>query len=45
MAQRSFGTAGTIKKLQTIADYLNFYTTALTGKFTLNYVDAFAGSG
>ena len=45
MAQRPFGTAGTIKKLQTLADYLHFYTTALTGKFRLTYVDAFAGSG
>jgi three-Cys-motif partner protein len=45
MAQKAFGTGGTIKKLQTIADYLQFYTTALGGKFRLNYVDPFAGAG
>lgn len=45
MAQRPFGSAGTLRKLETIADYLHFYTTALTGKFKLTYFDAFAGSG
>jgi len=45
MAQKSFGTGGTITKLNTIADYLQFYTTALGGKFRLTYIDGFAGSG
>lgn len=45
MAQEAFGTAGTIVKLDTIADYLQFYTKALSGKFRLTYVDPFAGTG
>ncbi len=45
MAQKAFGNRSTVKKLETLSDYLNFYTTALNGKFRLNYFDAFAGSG
>lgn len=45
MPQRPFGTGGTIRKLETVADYLHFYASALTGKFRLTYFDAFAGSG
>jgi hypothetical protein len=37
VVQRSFGSADTLKKLETIADYLHFYTTALTKKFRLTY--------
>lgn len=45
MAQRPFATGGTERKLKTIEDYLKFYTQALSGKFRLTYIDAFAGSG
>lgn len=45
MAQKSFATGGTQKKLKTIEDYLNFYTTALSSRFRLIYLDAFAGTG
>ncbi len=45
MVQKKFGNKSTVRKLETLADYLNFYTTALKGKFRLNYFDAFAGSG
>lgn len=45
MAQKAFGNKSTVKKLETLTDYLNFYTTALKGKFRLNYFDAFAGTG
>jgi three-Cys-motif partner protein len=45
MAQKSFPTAGTMKKLHTIADYMQFYVTALSGKFKLTYIDPFAGTG
>ncbi len=45
MAQRSFGNKSTIKKLNTVADYLSFYTRALPDRFRLNYFDAFAGTG
>ena len=42
---QEFGGIWTIKKLAVLQDYLKFYTTALKGKFTLHYADAFAGSG
>ena len=42
---QEFGGIWTLKKLAVLKDYLKFYTTALKGKFTLHYVDAFAGSG
>jgi three-Cys-motif partner protein len=45
MVQKSFGTGGTFKKLETISDYLQFYTRALNGKFKLTYLDPFAGTG
>ncbi len=45
MAQQPFGNKSTIKKLDTVTDYLAFYTRALSGKFNLNYFDAFAGTG
>ena len=45
MAQRPFGNKSTIKKLDTVTDYLAFYTRALSGKFRLSYFDAFAGTG
>jgi three-Cys-motif partner protein len=45
MAQKAFGNKSTVTKLETLTDYLNFYTTALKGKFRLNYFDAFAGTG
>jgi three-Cys-motif partner protein len=45
LAQKAFGNKSTVKKLQTLTDYLDFYTTALNGKFRLNYFDAFAGTG
>lgn len=45
MAQRPFATGGTIGKLRTLGDYLQFYTTALSERFRLTYLDAFAGSG
>ena len=40
-----FGGDWTERKLEILEKYLNFYTTALTGKFRLLYVDAFAGTG
>lgn len=45
VAQKAFGNKSTVRKLETLSDYLNFYTTALKGKFRLNYFDAFAGTG
>ena len=45
MAQKSFGGAGTVRKLQTVADYASFYTKVLSGRFNLHYLDAFAGTG
>lgn len=42
----SFGGSWTIEKLQILADYLDFYTTALKNQhYRLLYIDAFAGSG
>lgn len=44
--QRAFGGKDTAQKLQTVADYLNFYTIALSKhSFRLKYLDAFAGTG
>ena len=40
-----FGSGHTEAKLVTVEKYLRAFTTALAGKFTLVYVDAFAGSG
>ena len=40
-----FGSSHTEAKLVTVEKYLRAFTTALAGKFTLVYVDAFAGSG
>lgn len=46
MAQKSFGTKGTVEKLDVLANYLHVYTTALKKQnFELIYVDAFAGTG
>ncbi len=45
MPQQSFGNRSTVHKLKTVADYLAFYTRALSGKFRINYFDAFAGTG
>ncbi len=41
-----FGGDWTEEKLKILRDYLDFYTTALNNqRFTLHYVDAFAGTG
>ena len=46
MANNNFGGKHTETKLETVADYLNFYTKALKDKgFRLRYFDAFAGTG
>jgi three-Cys-motif partner protein len=51
MAQKFGSATGTLVKLETVFDYLNFYTNALKNKpsasnrFRLKYLDAFAGSG
>ena len=46
MTDNTFGGSHTEKKLETVADYLNFYTTALKNQpFKLKYFDGFAGSG
>lgn len=46
MSDNYFGGKHTQKKLETVADYLNFYTNALKNKgFNLKYFDAFAGTG
>lgn len=46
MSENIFGGHHTQRKLETVGDYLNFYTTALKYKgFTLKYFDAFAGTG
>lgn len=42
---QEFGSGHTEAKLATVEKYLKAFTTALTGKFELVYVDAFAGSG
>ena len=41
----SFGSLHTALKLRMLGEYLPAYTTALTGKFDLHYIDAFAGTG
>lgn len=45
MAQTRFGGAHTERKLKVLESYLRAYTTALSSKFHLTYVDAFAGTG
>jgi len=45
MEQDNFGGPHTVRKLETVADYLNFYTRALSPRFSLSYLDAFAGTG
>lgn len=40
-----FGAEHTKEKLQALQDYLPAYTTALGRRFTLHYIDAFAGTG
>ena len=45
MAQKPFAGKGTVVKLNTLSDYLSFYTRALGGRFRLSYLDAFAGTG
>jgi three-Cys-motif partner protein len=40
-----FGAEHTTEKLSALRDYLPAYTTALGQRFTLHYIDAFAGSG
>lgn len=42
---QEFGSGHTETKLRTVEAYLKTFTTALSGKFQLVYVDAFAGSG
>ena len=42
---QEYGSGHTEAKLVTVEKYLKAFTTALKGKFTLVYVDAFAGSG
>jgi three-Cys-motif partner protein len=42
---QEFGSGHTEAKLVTVEKYLKAFTTALASKFTLVYVDAFAGSG
>ena len=42
---QEFGSGHTEAKLATVEKYLKAFTTALAGKFSLVYVDAFAGSG
>lgn len=42
---QEFGSGHTEAKLATVEKYLKAFTTALSGKFDLVYVDAFAGSG
>lgn len=50
-AEHRFGGAWTERKLEAVSYYLEFYTTALKGRddasyrFSLWYIDAFAGSG
>ena len=43
--RHKFGAGHTREKLQILRDYLPAYTTALSQRFTLHYVDAFAGTG
>ena len=44
--QAKFGSSGTVRKLETLAKYADFYTTALKDKgFRLHYFDGFAGTG
>jgi three-Cys-motif partner protein len=51
MVQKFGSATSTVLKLETVFDYLNFYTNALknkpspTSRFQLKYLDAFAGSG
>lgn len=46
MTEHRFGSAHTLLKLDALARYLPAYTTALKNtKFSLHYVDAFAGTG
>jgi three-Cys-motif partner protein len=42
---QEFGSGHTEAKLSTVEKYLKAFNTALSGKFSLVYVDAFAGSG
>lgn len=43
--RHKFGAEHTQEKLQALRDYLPAYTTALGQRFTLHYIDAFAGTG
>ncbi|MFI4976465.1 MAG: three-Cys-motif partner protein TcmP [Caulobacterales bacterium] len=45
LGEHEFGGVSTDLKLSLVGDYLHAFTTALTGKFELCYVDAFAGTG
>lgn len=46
MASQKFGSGHTLKKLQFLDKYLEFFTQALSSKpFRLVYIDAFAGTG
>lgn len=45
MSDHEFGGQWTRVKLKILESYLQFYTTALHKRFTLHYVDAFAGTG
>jgi len=44
-SKNRFGGPWTLKKIEILKKYLNFYTTALRDHFTLYYADAFAGTG
>jgi three-Cys-motif partner protein len=44
-SEHEFGGVSTDLKLSVVGDYLRGFTTALTGKFELCYIDAFAGTG
>ncbi|MDO8423749.1 MAG: three-Cys-motif partner protein TcmP, partial [Parvibaculum sp.] len=45
MTSQKFGGLWSLLKLKILGDYLTAYCTALSGKFHILYIDAFAGSG
>lgn len=45
MSSHEFGGRWTAQKLDILKEYLEFFTTALGGKFKLVYIDTFAGTG
>ncbi len=42
---QNFGGEWTEDKLRTLESYAKMFATALSNKFTLHYIDAFAGDG